>query len=148
MAAIVAAQLGRTVVLVDRVQIETVIHSLVHNAIEAHTERGPVIKRRFEDEAEEDPPKDDPNKIPSIMVLVGQSDAAIHIQIRDNGPGIPKDLQEKVWDPYFTTKTPPHTGAGLHLARAIVRAAAASVTASSAWSPRSRMNSWRWTGSG
>ena len=106
-----------------RSEISRAVLYLLHNAIEAHTERGPVIKRRFEDESEEEPPKDDLNKVPTIMVLVGQSDTTIHIQIRDNGPGIPKDLQEKVWDSYFTTKTPPHTGAGLHLARAIVRAA-------------------------
>ncbi|NDF00281.1 MAG: hypothetical protein EB034_18725 [Verrucomicrobia bacterium] len=46
----------------------------------------------------------------------------VFIHVRDNGPGIKPDLQDKIWDPHFTTKTPPHTGAGLHLARAIVRA--------------------------
>jgi len=53
---------------------------------------------------------------------MGQRDNAIAIHIRDNGPGVPADIHEKVWNPYFTTKTPPHTGAGLHLARAIIRA--------------------------
>jgi CheY-like chemotaxis protein len=96
---------------------------LLHNAIEAHTEKGPVIKQRFEDSAEDPPAPEDPNKTPIITVLVEQSGGNIVIQIRDNGPGIPADLQERVWDPYFTTKTPPHTGAGLHLARAIIQAA-------------------------
>jgi hypothetical protein len=54
---------------------------------------------------------------------VEQSGGNVVIQIRDNGPGIPREDHEKIWDPYFTTKTPPHTGAGLHLARAIVQAA-------------------------
>ena len=106
-----------------RSEIGRAILYLLHNAIEALTERGPVIKRRFEDEGDDEPSKDDPNKVPIIMVLVEQSDTSIFIRIRDNGPGIPKELQEKIWDPYFTTKTPPHTGAGLHLARGIIRAA-------------------------
>jgi signal transduction histidine kinase len=105
-----------------RSEISRAILYLLHNAIEAHTERGPVIKTRFEDEHEPEPSKEDPNKVPMIGVLMSRRDNAILIQVRDNGPGIPKDLHEKVWDPYFTTKTPPHTGAGLHLARAIIRA--------------------------
>lgn len=106
-----------------RSEISRAILYLLHNAIEAHTEKGPVIKRQFGDDSEEEPTNEDPNKVPTIMVLVEQSRGYVMIQVRDNGPGIPKDLQERVWDPYFTTKTPPHTGAGLHLARATVRAA-------------------------
>lgn len=108
-------------------ELSRAILYLLHNAIEALTEKGPVIKRRFEDETEAEPSNEDPNKIPIIMMLVEQTRAHIAIQIRDNGPGIPPDLHEKIWDPYFTTKTPPHTGAGLHLARAIVQAAGGKV---------------------
>jgi signal transduction histidine kinase len=39
----------------------------------------------------------------------------------DNGPGIPPDLQEQVFRPFFTTKPAPHNGVGLYLAREIVR---------------------------
>ncbi|MBI5799938.1 MAG: HAMP domain-containing histidine kinase [Verrucomicrobia bacterium] len=106
-----------------RSELSRAILYLLHNAIEALTERGPVIKRRFEDESEEEPSSEDPNKVGIIMLLVEQNANNVVIQIRDNGPGIPRELHEKIWDPYFTTKTPPHTGAGLHLARAIVQAA-------------------------
>ena len=106
-----------------RSELSRAILYLLHNAIEALTEKGPVIKQRFEDSAEDPPAAEDPNKTPIIMLLVEQSGGNIVIQIRDNGPGIPADLHERVWDPYFTTKTPPHTGAGLHLARAIIQAA-------------------------
>ena len=106
-----------------RSELGRAILYLLHNAIEALTERGPVIKQRFEDSAEDPPAAEDPNKTPIIMLLVEQSGGNIVIQIRDNGPGIPPDLHDRVWDPYFTTKTPPHTGAGLHLARAIIQAA-------------------------
>lgn len=105
-----------------RSEISRALLYLLHNAIEAHTEKGPVIKRRFEDEGDDEQSKEDPNKVPIIMVLLERHDTDIVIQIRDNGPGIPKELHERIWDPYFTTKTPPHTGAGLHLARAIIHA--------------------------
>jgi CheY-like chemotaxis protein len=106
-----------------RSELSRAILYLLHNAIEAHTEKGPVIKRRFEDESEDEQPKEAPNKVPRITVQVERTQTDVLIQIRDNGPGIPADLHDKIWDPYFTTKTPPHTGAGLHLARAIIRAA-------------------------
>lgn len=105
-----------------RSEISRAILYLLHNAIEAHTETGPVIKTRLEDEHEPEPSKEDHKKVPKIGVFMGHRDNAILIQVRDNGPGIPKELHDKIWDPYFTTKTPPHTGAGLHLARAIIRA--------------------------
>lgn len=44
------------------------------------------------------------------------------ITIADNGPGIPQELQDQVFRPFFTTKPAPHNGVGLYLAREIVRA--------------------------
>ena len=35
------------------------------------------------------------------------------LSIKDNGPGIPEEIQEKVFNPYFSTK---ETGTGLGLA--------------------------------
>ena len=43
------------------------------------------------------------------------------ITIADNGPGIPPELREQVFRPFFTTKPAPHNGVGLYLAREIVR---------------------------
>jgi two-component system NtrC family sensor kinase len=43
------------------------------------------------------------------------------ITIADNGPGIPPDLREQVFRPFFTTKPAPHNGVGLYLAREIIR---------------------------
>jgi two-component system C4-dicarboxylate transport sensor histidine kinase DctB len=49
------------------------------------------------------------------------------IHIADNGPGIPADLQEQVFRPFFTTKPAPHNGVGLYLAREIVRSFGGSI---------------------
>jgi two-component system NtrC family sensor kinase len=44
----------------------------------------------------------------------------IEIQIIDNGPGIPKEIQQQVWDPFFTTKAPGEgTGLGLGIVKNI-----------------------------
>lgn len=67
----------------------------------------------------------------SIQALDGQGDGkiCIHAQqnehttiidITDNGPGIPPELQEKVFIPFFTTKSE-GTGIGLSLCKQIVR---------------------------
>jgi len=39
----------------------------------------------------------------------------IEIEISDNGPGIPEAIQDRIFDPYFTTRSP-GTGTGLGLA--------------------------------
>ncbi len=41
--------------------------------------------------------------------------------IEDSGPGIPPDVQERMWDPFMTTKEPGKgTGLGLHLVKEMV----------------------------
>ena len=44
---------------------------------------------------------------------------AVSIEIRDTGPGLPEDLQEKVFEPFFSTKEE-GTGLGLSIAARIV----------------------------
>ena len=57
---------------------------------------------------------DTPSKIDVRVATVG---AEIHISVTDNGPGITKDLQERIFEAYFTTKhTGPSPGMGLGLA--------------------------------
>jgi GAF domain-containing protein len=40
---------------------------------------------------------------------------AIEIEFEDEGPGIPEEVAQRIWDPFFTTK-PPGQGTGLGLA--------------------------------
>jgi signal transduction histidine kinase len=44
----------------------------------------------------------------------------VFIEVSDNGPGIPKEIQERVFIPFFTTKKD-GTGIGLSLSRQIMR---------------------------
>ena len=45
------------------------------------------------------------------------------IEIEDNGTGIPDNLKEKIWTPFFTTKSVDEgTGLGLHICRDIISA--------------------------
>jgi len=41
------------------------------------------------------------------------ADSCVHVTISDNGPGMPHDVLDRIFDPYFTTKD---TGSGLGLA--------------------------------
>jgi signal transduction histidine kinase len=45
----------------------------------------------------------------------------IEIEFEDEGPGIPEEIAQRVWDPFFTTKPPGQgTGLGLAIAQGIV----------------------------
>ncbi|UYP47615.1 Sensor histidine kinase RcsC [Candidatus Lokiarchaeum ossiferum] len=86
---------------VDPGQISQVMHNLLMNAIQAMS-RGGTIKIYLSNVAS--------NTLPSSL---NPDLKYIRIAVRDTGHGIPKHLQEKIFDPYFTTKK---TGTGLGLA--------------------------------
>lgn len=96
---------------------------LLHNAIESVTYR-PRIYPEFTNDEEAEPVdvKQPDVKEPVIRVTVEQDESQINIHVTDNGPNVREENIEKIFDPHFTTKGPPHTGAGLHLARSIARA--------------------------
>ncbi|HTG44865.1 MAG TPA: response regulator [Verrucomicrobiae bacterium] len=49
------------------------------------------------------------------------------ITIADTGSGIPPELREQVFRPFFTTKPAPHNGVGLYLARELIRSFGGSI---------------------
>lgn len=81
----------------DRAQLFQVLENLVRNAIQAMPEGGEV---RLSSEA---------------------NCEKLHLRVADNGPGIPLDVQERIFEPLVTSKST-GTGLGLALAKRIVEA--------------------------
>ena len=60
---------------------------------------------------------------PSVVVSTKKNANKIVISVKDNGPGIPLEIKDKIFQPFFTTKpTGQGTGLGLSLSYDIVKA--------------------------
>jgi len=93
---------GDTLLLVDRIQIDTVIHSLVHNAIDAVADS--AAGRRL------------------ITLSAGvQDDGWARIEVNDTGPGIATEMSNRIFEPFATTKAK-GTGMGLAMSRSMIEA--------------------------
>ena len=88
--------------MADESQITGVLSNLVKNAIEAMAHGGRLEVR--------------------TSLAAGEAegnDTYIRMEITDTGKGIPEDIQDKIFDPYFTTKAK-GTGLGLAIVHRIV----------------------------
>jgi signal transduction histidine kinase len=64
---------------------------------------------------------------------VGRPAEVVKIVIADSGPGVPEDLAERIFDPYFTTKEPGRgTGLGLAIVARIVHGLGGTIWVTSA----------------
>ncbi len=54
-----------------------------------------------------------------ILVSIESADSIVNICIEDEGPGVPEELLERIWDPFFTTKEK-GTGLGLGIVKNII----------------------------
>jgi two-component system, NtrC family, sensor kinase len=60
---------------------------------------------------------------PTVTVITGKKDHKIEVRVKDNGNGIPPNLVDKIFQPFFTTKpTGQGTGLGLSLSYDIIKA--------------------------
>ena len=60
-----------------------------------------------------------PQPVIILSAFIGER-GRVTLQVSDNGPGMPKEVQEKIFIPFFTTK-PNGSGIGLSLSRQIMR---------------------------
>ncbi len=56
-----------------------------------------------------------------VRISVETRPAAVLIRVRDNGPGVPAALRERIFEPFFTSRAD-GTGLGLAVARSVARA--------------------------
>ncbi len=56
-----------------------------------------------------------------IEVEITKANNEVCIALKDNGPGIPTELQEQIFDPFYTTRTQ-GTGLGLAVVKAVAKA--------------------------
>ncbi|MGN0153678.1 MAG: sensor histidine kinase [Lachnospiraceae bacterium] len=92
-----------TIVYADRMKIGQVVHNLVDNAIKFSPENG------------------------RITVTVYEKNGRLFVSVKDEGPGIEKDKQNKVWDRFYKTdpsrgKDKQGTGLGLSITKEIIKA--------------------------
>jgi signal transduction histidine kinase len=51
---------------------------------------------------------------PTVIITTRELDGAVEIRVRDNGIGIPSEIKDRLFQPFFTTN-PPGDGTGLGL---------------------------------
>jgi signal transduction histidine kinase len=96
----------------DQHQLCQVFTNLLTNAFEAMEGRGAIEVSASLGAMDEDP----------AVVREGQTSTPIVIvDVADNGPGVPSELTDRIFNPFFTTK-PEGSGLGLAIVRKIVDA--------------------------
>ena len=87
-------------VLVDRIQIEQVLVNLLRNACDAlHESAG--LESRW------------------VTITTSQSDSGINVSVQDNGPGVPTNLIDQLFESFQTSKQD-GLGLGLAISRSII----------------------------
>ncbi|WP_206082118.1 ATP-binding protein [Maribellus sediminis] len=88
--------------------IGRVLLNLINNAFYAVNEKVKQTKNSYK---------------PSVVVQTTKTGNGIEIRVSDNGPGIPNNVREKIFQPFYTTKpTGQGTGLGLSLSYDIIKA--------------------------
>lgn len=89
-------------VVADTIQIQQVILNLAHNGMEAMSESAPDRRRL-------------------TIHTSARRQGGVEVAVRDEGHGIPPESLERVYEPFFTTKSN-GLGMGLSISRSIVEA--------------------------
>ena len=95
--------------------------NLVSNACQATDEKRRVADAGAEARPGSPGPGEDRYE-PALTLVTRRTADGIEVRIRDNGSGIPPNVIDKIFNPFFTTKPPDQgTGLGLALSNDIVR---------------------------
>jgi signal transduction histidine kinase len=87
-------------------EIGRVMLNLINNAFYAVTEKKMKNPGTYE---------------PAVMLMTKKLNGGIEIRVKDNGPGIPKHVEDKIFQPFFTAKPAGQgTGLGLSLAYDVI----------------------------
>ena len=101
-------------ILADPTQIHQIIMNLCTNAYHAMEETGGILFISLKNKVLT---RQDLANLPHV-----QPGKFVELSIRDTGPGIPLEIREKIFDPYFTTKEiGKGTGMGLAIVHGIVK---------------------------
>ncbi len=87
-----------SVILANKVKLQQVLHNLIKNAAE--------VTRDMPDG--------------KILLEVDAKGSEAIVTVTDNGCGIPDDIIERIWEPFFTTKGEQGNGIGLDVSRRLV----------------------------
>ncbi len=88
---------GEPTAWLDPARIEQVLRNLIQNAVQAMPNGGQLTLR------------------------AGEASGKIYLQVQDTGTGIPPEIREKIFTPFYTTRTR-GTGLGLSIVQKIVQA--------------------------
>ncbi|MEO1770072.1 sensor histidine kinase [Candidatus Enterococcus ferrettii] len=99
----------------EKEELQVILYNLLTNAYQArkaNTVINVLVKRADEQESQQ---------FQKHSLAYSTKDFAL-IQITDNGPGIPKEIEDKIFTPFFTTKTSSGgTGLGLFIVSSIIK---------------------------
>ena len=105
---------SKAAIIADPTQMHQVIMNLCTNAYQAMHEKGGTLTVELTEIKV--PGRND---IPELEMLPGKY---LSLEVRDTGCGIPLEIMDRIFDPYFTTKEPDKgTGLGLAVVHGIIK---------------------------